>query len=206
MALSCNVPLVILAAGLSTRMGRTKATLPLGTGDTFLTRILSSAAHADISDVVVVIGHDAEAVQADVAAHGFAPRYVTNRAYRTGQFSSVLAGLNAVDRPGVDGMLLTLVDVPLVAPNTIRAVVERHRRVRPPIVRAVRGGEHGHPVLIDRSLFDVIRSANPAEGLKPVVRAHASADGDVTVDDAGAFFDIDTPDAYGRALDMMSQD
>ena len=71
------------------------------------------------------------------------------------------------------------------------------RRARP-FVRPVRGGDHGHPVLIDRSLFDPLRHADPRLGAKEVVRAHASSIGDVEVDDDGAFTDIDTPVEYER--------
>ena len=97
-------------------------------------------------------------------------------------------------------MLLTLVDVPLVAPATIRAVIDRYKSHHPPIVRPVRGDEHGHPVLIDRSLFSLLRTADPSTGLKPIVRQHVSAEGDVAVHDDGAFFDIDTPEAYQAVL------
>jgi CTP:molybdopterin cytidylyltransferase MocA len=64
----------------------------------------------------------------------------------------------------------------------------------------VRGDDHGHPVLIDRSLFPILRAADPSLGIKPIVRAHVSSAGDVVVDDTGAFLDIDTPDAYQRTI------
>ena len=54
------VPAVVLAAGKSSRMGRTKATLPLGRGDTFLTRIVRTLRDAGVEDVVVVVGHEPE--------------------------------------------------------------------------------------------------------------------------------------------------
>ena len=95
---------------------------------------------------------------------GLAPaaRFVTNPDYENGgQFSSLLRGLNAVDRPGVIAALVTLVDVPLVNAATVRAVIERYHQTHAPIVRPVRGQEHGHPVLIDRSLFDEVRRAEP---------------------------------------------
>ena len=127
-------------------------------------------------------------------------RIVENPDYERGQLSSMIAGFNAIDRPGVVASLVTLVDVPLVSPATVKAVLDRYRQTRAPVVRPVRGGEHGHPVLFDRSLFDAIRRADPALGAKPVVRAHVSAAGDVPVDDAGAFLDIDTPEEYERVL------
>jgi molybdenum cofactor cytidylyltransferase len=194
------IPAVVLAAGLSTRMGRPKPLLPLPGGDTFVSKIVRSFLEAGVDDVVVVLGHEADAVAAQLIESGVAARFVINESYATGQLSSVLRGLNAIDRPGVRAMLLTLVDVPLVSAATIRAVVDRYKATQAPIVRPVRGDEHGHPVLIDRSLFGLIRTADTSAGIKPVVRAHVSAAGDVPVDDAGAFVDIDTPAAYERVL------
>ena len=190
------VPAIVLAAGKSTRMGRSKALLPLGGADTFLTRIVSSFRAAGVEEVVVVLGHDADVIASALADRRVAARVVVNADYERGQFSSLLAGLRAVDRPGVGGILLTLVDVPLVSPETIRAVAARHRVTAAPIVRPVSGSRHGHPVLIDRRLFDALRQADPTHGAKPVIRAHASAAGDVEVNDEGAFLDVDTPEEY----------
>lgn len=182
-------------------MGRLKATLPAASGaDTFLTRLIRTFRQADVEDVVVVIGHEAETVRDAVASSGLMARLIVNADYARGQLSSLLTGLMAIDRPGVNAMLLMLVDAPFVSESTVRAVVRRYREVGAPIVRPVRGGDHGHPVLIDRSLFDKLRAADPLTGAKPIVRAHVSAAGDVAVDDDGAFLDIDTPEEYARAL------
>jgi CTP:molybdopterin cytidylyltransferase MocA len=194
------IPAVVLAAGQSTRMGRTKALLPLDRDDTFLTRIVRTFTAAGVDDIVVVLGHDAAAVAQCLAAARLSPRLVTNPAYDSGQLSSVVTGVNAIDRPGVSAMLLTLVDVPLVSAATVSAVLERYRSTGAPVVRPVRGSEHGHPVLIDRRLFGALRSADPRFGIKPIVRASASARGDVEVDDDGAFLDIDTPADYARVI------
>jgi molybdenum cofactor cytidylyltransferase len=193
------IPAVVLAAGKSTRMGRPKATLPLDGSETFLTRIVRTLYEAEVEDVVVVLGHEADAIVDSLMRSGLSPRLVINRQYETGQFSSVVAGLRAIDHPGVNAMLLTLVDAPFVSAATVRAVLERYRVTRAPIVRPVQGALHGHPVLIDRSLFDALRAADPEAGAKPIVRAHASASGDLVIGDEGAFLDIDTPDDYARA-------
>jgi molybdenum cofactor cytidylyltransferase len=181
-------------------MGRPKANLPLEGGDTFLSRIVRTFSVAAVDDVVVVLGHDRDAIARVFAGTGMAARLVTNPDYETGQLSSLLKGLNAIDRPGVRAALVTLVDVPLVNASTVRAVIDHYLQTRSPIVRPVRGHEHGHPVLIDRSLFDELRRADPGSGAKIVVRAHASAGGDVEVDDDGAFLDIDTADEYERLV------
>jgi molybdenum cofactor cytidylyltransferase len=192
------IPAIVLAAGKSTRMGRSKATLPLDGGDTFVTRIVRTFTSAAISDVIIVVGHDADAVVGAFSGTDLTATFVENPDYEQGQLSSLLAGLRIVDRPGVVAALVTLVDVPLFAVSTVRAVVNRYLATRAPIVRPVRSGTHGHPVMIDRSLFDALRRADPLFGAKEIVRAHASSAGDVAVDDDGAFADADTPGDYQR--------
>ncbi len=190
------IPGVVLAAGLSSRMGRPKANLPIGDGHTFLTRIVSTFLDAGVDDVVVVVGFQAEEIVAAFAGSGLPARFVRNADFARGQFSSILAGLRAVDRPGVSALLLTLVDVPLVTAGTVRAVVAQYQRTHAPVVRPTSGPRHGHPVLIDRSLFDELRQADPMAGAKPIVRAHASPAGDLAIADEGAFTDVDTPADY----------
>lgn len=212
--MSSVIPAIVLAAGKSTRMGRPKAMLPLPGGDTFLSRIVGTFQDAGVDDLVVVVGHDADTIveamaRSDVFVRA---RFVANPDYERGQFSSIVRGLNAIDRPGVSAALLMLVDVPLVAAATVRTVLQRYADTRAPIVRPTRVApspvsgrpetEHGHPVLIDRSLFDEIRRADPSRGAKTVVRAHASAAGDVPIDDPGAFLDIDTFDEYQRVIQL----
>jgi CTP:molybdopterin cytidylyltransferase MocA len=196
------IPALILAAGKSTRMGRTKALLPLG-NETFVSRIVRTFRLAGVEDVVVVVGHDAARVSEELDRLDVAPRMIVNADYESGQLSSILAGLRAVDRPGVAAALMTLVDVPLVSAETVRAVLMRYRMTSAPVVRPVNGAKHGHPVLIDRQLFGPLRGADPTSGAKPIIRAHASTLGDVEVADEGAFLDIDTPEEYASVADRI---
>jgi molybdenum cofactor cytidylyltransferase len=201
---SVVISALVLSAGLSTRMGgEPKGLLRFDDRDTFVTRIVRTLNEAGIDDVVVVLGHEAARVAAAIALSGLSARCVVNPEYERGQFSSLLAGLDAVDRPGIDALLLSLVDAPLFAVSTVRAVVQRFEQTHAPVVRAVRGAEHGHPVLIGREIFNQIRRADPAFGAKPVVRGHASAAGDVPVDDTGAFVDIDTPHDYAKLPELI---
>lgn len=192
------IPAIVLAAGRSSRMGRAKATLPIDRSETFLSRIVRTLTEAGVDDVVVVLGHEAQAIADAFAASELRARVVVNRDYDRGQLSSLKAGLAVADRPGVAAVMVTLVDVPLVSTHTVRAVLDRYRETRAPIVRPVDGTRHGHPLVIDRTLFDAIRAADDRTGAKPIVRANVSARGDVVVDDEGAFTDIDTIDAYRR--------
>src|SRR5574339_206230 len=127
------VPAIVLAAGRSLRMGRSKALLPAGaTGVSFLARAAAAL------DVPI--------------------RIVENpRADEGGQLSSVIAGLNVADRPGATAMMILPVDVPLVTASTVRELLDVFARTHAPIVRAVHGGRHGHPVIFGRVVFDELR-------------------------------------------------
>lgn len=185
--------------------GEPKGLLPFDERDTFVTRIVRTFVEAGITDIVVVIGYDAPRVRAALERSGLPVRVVVNAAYEQGQFSSLLAGLDAVDRPDLEAMLLTLVDAPLFAASTVDVVVRRFEDTRAPVVRAVRGSEHGHPVLIARTLFGAIRACDPNVGAKTVVRGNASEVGDVPVDDPGAYIDIDTPVEYAALPELRRQ-
>jgi molybdenum cofactor cytidylyltransferase len=193
---------IILAAGASVRMGRTKAFLPIGT-DTFLTRVCRTLADGGLDDLVVVAGPEAAEAERAIARAGIRARLVENRRRDEGQVTSLQAGLAVADRPGVDAVLVHLVDAPLVAPSTVQAVADAFRRTRAPIVRPLVGGRHGHPVVFARSTFDDLRAADPAVGAKAVVGAHAADAIDVVVDDAGACQDIDTPEDYERLIGKL---
>ena len=181
--------------------GRPKALLPTGHGDeTFLVRIVSAMWEGGADDVVVVAGHHLDAIGSATDVMTPPVRLLHNPASERGQLSSLLVALEAIDDPGVSAMLVTLVDLPLVSPATVRAVLDGYRRTGAPIVRPTRGGRHGHPVLFDRSLFDELRRADPERGAKPIVRAHAADGLDIEIEDEGAFTDVDTPQDYQRVF------
>lgn len=192
---------VVLAAGKSVRMGSRKASLAIDGRDTYLTRLLRTFGEAGgLAETVAVLGHDASAVEAELLQAGLAVRCVVNHGFEAGQLSSLIVGLESAALPGVEAILLGLVDAPLVSARTVQAVLGRYLETGAPVVRPVRGPQHGHPVLIDRALFGAIRQADPTVGAKPIVRAHVSPSGDVEVDDDGAFMDLDTREAHERAM------
>jgi molybdenum cofactor cytidylyltransferase len=187
-------PAIVLAAGASTRMGRPKALLPAG-DRTFIRRILHSLRQAGVPEAVVVVRPGQDAVTAEVRASGFG-RAVPNPRAEEGQLSSLIAGLDAIDRPGVEAVLVTLVDAPLIGPASVRLLLARAAASDAPVVRAVHQGRHGHPVIFKRALFDALRGADPAAGAKAVVRAVRVEE--VETGDPGVVHDVDTPEDYAR--------
>ncbi len=193
------IPGIILAGGESSRMGQPKALLPTDVvGETFLSRLITTLRRGGVDDVIVVTGPDQSILENSIGSNEPLVRFVSNPNPSEGQISSLLVGLSVADRPGVRGALVALVDVPLVAPETVVALLEAYRRTGAPIVRPGADDQHGHPVVFDRSLFDALRGVDKSQGAKAVVRAHEDAIIHVSVNDEGAFTDIDTPADYER--------
>jgi molybdenum cofactor cytidylyltransferase len=192
---------IVLAAGASSRMGQAKAALTLGqTGETLVARVIRTLLSGGSPDVVVVGGAHVDAVRNAMPLHEPRARMIEHAGWQQGQLSSLLAGLTAIDDPLLEGALVTLVDVPLVAPSTVAAVIAEWRRTRAPIVRPAQGDRHGHPVMFDASVFQDLREADPSVGAKAVFAKHRLRIVNVDVNDPGAFEDIDTPEDYEKVL------
>jgi molybdenum cofactor cytidylyltransferase len=194
------IPAIVLAGGKSSRMGRPKALLPIGsTGMTFFDRITRTLVEAGVEDIVVVVGADGDAIRRGVQpTEGV--RIVDNPDHERGQLTSLVAGLRAIDTASATAALVTLIDVPLVSAATVRTLIAVQCDRDAPVVRPVSNGRHGHPVIFGRALFDELQRADPSHGAKPVVRAHAEQMIEVAIDDEGAFTDIDTPEEYERLI------
>jgi molybdenum cofactor cytidylyltransferase len=191
------VPGIVLAAGASSRMGRTKGLLPCGdSGLTFAASVLLALRQGGVDDTIVVGRAGDDALRLEVETHG--GRFVENPRPDDGQLSSLVAGLNVADHPGVRGVLVTPVDVPMIAARTVAALLDAFSMSPAPIVRAVHRGRHGHPVIFSRAVFGELRRADASVGARAVVHAHATAAIDVEVDDPATLVDVDTPEDYER--------
>lgn len=194
------IPAIVLAAGNSSRMGCPKPLLPVGsTGELMVERMIRILLEGGAEEVVVVLGRDAAAIRAAIQVRERPVRLVENPRHEEGQLSSVLVGLSAIDRPDVRGALVTPVDLPMLQAETVRAIVGAYDQAGGgAIVRPMKDGRHGHPVLFDRAWFQELRCADPASGARSVIHAHLAGVINVDVADEGAFVDVDTPAEYER--------
>jgi molybdenum cofactor cytidylyltransferase len=138
---------VVLAAGLSRRMGpQNKLLLPVE-GEPLVRRAVGRVLGVGFVEVVVVLGHAADEVGQALA--GLGVRSVLNPGYASGQVSSVRTGLAALSAP-VDAVLICLGDQPLLTSADLRAVLEAYAaRPHGSILVPFRGDERGNPVMID---------------------------------------------------------
>lgn len=189
------LPAIVLAAGRSSRFGRPKALASTGEAS-FISHILKTLSDAGISERIVVCREGDKAVAGEAERAVPPAMVIDNPDADRGQLSSLLTGLDAIDRPDVDGVLVTLVDMPLVSPSTVRRLIEAAAASSAVVIRASYAGRHGHPVIFKRAAFDALRRADPSVGAKAVV--HAMATEDVEVSDGGVVEDVDTPADYER--------
>ena len=185
-------PGIILAAGSSTRMGRPKALLPLGE-TTFLARLIETFAVC-CDPVIVVLGGDAEAVQATLA-HAPPAAVVFNPDHRLGMLSSLQTGL-AQTRADAAGTVFTLVDHPRLKVSTLQAVLRKFEQSGAEVVIPRHGRQRGHPVVISRRVADELLAMPKSGSPKDVIRGHRAATVFVDLDDPAIVEDIDTPEDY----------
>jgi molybdenum cofactor cytidylyltransferase len=195
------LPAIVLAAGRSARMGTPKPSLTLPGGDTFLQRIVRCLTVADVPRIYIVLAADApdRARNEQDLARWPAARVVINEAPERGQLSSLQCALGAVEG-SPRGLLVTLVDLPLIQADTVRALVRVFDQSGAPLVRPFRNGAHGHPIVVSPEVAAALAHGDPLTGARPILRRFADRAVDVTVADDGSFVDIDTPEELARVL------
>ena len=187
---------LLLAAGMSTRLGRPKQLL-LFRGRTLLRHAAETGLAAGLDPLVVVIGAEAAAMRRELT--GLPAVVVENRRYAEGQSTSLRAGLAALPQD-VAAVVTLLVDMPGVDAPLIRALVAAWQASGAPIVRPAHNGRPGNPVLFAAHLLPELARAEGDEGGRPVIRAHAAEVQLLPVDNAGVLQDVDTWEAYGALV------
>ena len=208
---------LLLAAGQSTRMGEPKALLPWH-GIPLLEHQLSTLALADISPVMVVLGHQFERLESLVRGRA-GVQCVHNPDFRHGKTTSIKAGLHALQgaldsstppSSDVASVLVLSVDQPR-STDTIRRIIEEHHR--PPeagpldsshrITVPTYDGKGGHPLVLSMSLMgELLEISEETQGLKAVVRRHLNETRRVGVDTPEILLDLNTPEDYRDAMEM----
>lgn len=186
---------VILSGGASSRMGVPKALLPYH-GGTFLEHLLKVTDHPRIGWRRVVLGADAQAIAEGVELS--VDEVVINENWEAGQLSSIQAGVRSLPA-GTDGMLLCLIDHPLVTVELLGALVERFYESGTSIVLPVYKGRRGHPVIFASRLYEELLSAPLETGARAVVWAHAEEICEMETSEEGCVLNLNDPNALAKA-------
>jgi molybdenum cofactor cytidylyltransferase len=185
---------IILAAGASSRLGRPKQLLPIR-GATVLQHVVDVAGASGLDDVVVILGHEAASVAASLRLPQHA-RVSINLAYRTGQASSLRAGLRALGQETLAAVVM-LGDQPDLAGEAIQGVLDAYDRTGGLVVQASYRGHPGHPVLLDRRIWPEVEAVAGDAGARDLLAAHPEwvVPAELSADPPP---DLDTWDDYWR--------
>jgi molybdenum cofactor cytidylyltransferase len=190
-----RVAAIVLAAGGSRRFGSPKQLLPWK-GKTLLEHVVDGVLDSGVDQVVVVLGHEREAIGALVRDRRV--ETVVNEDWERGQSGSIRAGLQALS-DSCDAGLFVLADQPHVTPELIDSILARYRRTLAPIVAPAHRGRRGNPVLFARTLFPELLEMQGDQGGRHVMERHDNEVETVEVRDPTLFLDIDTVDDYEDA-------
>ena len=184
-----NIGAIILAAGLSTRMGEFKPLLSLGPR-TFLGHAISLFQNNTINDIIVVTGHQSKELQQELARYPCRP--ILNANFTDGMFSSLQVGVKGLDSAN-EAFFLLPVDIPLVQQETINKLLaaldqDPQALIFYPEYRMRRG----HPPLIRRDLAAAILSFAEQGGLRALFSRYHHQSRNVSVDDPCILLDADT--------------
>lgn len=187
---------VILSGGASRRMGSPKALLSYQ-GRPFLEHLLEVTNHPKIAVRRVVLGADAEPIAKEI--HLSADEIVINDEWEKGQLNSIHAALRSLP-PQTDGIVLLLIDHPLISSALVGELIEAFYSSRKPIVLPVYEGRRGHPLIFSSSLYDDLLRAPLDTGARSVVWAHSEEIQIVQTNEEGCVLNLNDPDTLQKAF------
>lgn len=186
---------IIVAAGMSSRMGDFKPMLNIGS-ISIAQRIVANFHQAGVDKIVMITGYNAITLERHLSGNGII--FLRNENYETTQmFDSAKIGLEYL-KDKCDRILFTPVDIPLFTSATVRTLIESGAELACPVCE----GQQGHPILIASRLVDSILSDSGEGGLKGAISRCGAELREIEVEDAGVLHDADTPEDYRALLNM----
>lgn len=201
---------LILAAGYSSRMGAFKPLLPIG-DMTAVERVSDALKKAGVHNIIGVTGFQREQLSPIFSTEGISEAY--NQDFEQGMFTSIKAGIRAAlngrsaDTPSlssIDGFLLMLVDCPLVPPEVLELIIEKHRENPDAFIVPCYRGKNGHPLFIPALYTDEILAYDGENGLKEIRNRHNEKLIRLEVDTEAVLLDMDTREGYEEVLEYYN--
>ena len=197
-----NISGILLAAGMSTRMGQPKQLLPFGRS-TVIETVIETVLASQLVEVMVVLGHQRQQIEPKLTGHRL--RIIDNPDYRAGMLTSVQAALKQIS-PSSPAFALMLVDQPLITAGTINQVLEAHRSTTMPITIPQYRSRRGHPAIFDGQFIAEILALDwESRGMKEILDRHREQIHYLPVETDSILRDMDTLQDYQRLLKMSTR-
>jgi molybdenum cofactor cytidylyltransferase len=189
-----SIAAIVLAAGRASRMGSNKLVAELD-GEPIVRRTVRAVLASRARPVIVVTGHEADAVRSALA--GLDVIFVHNPDFADGMSTSLRAGVAAAG--AVDGALICLGDMPRLEAAHFETVLDAYRAGSPEdIVVPTFDRKRGNPVLWPRAYFAEIAALSGDVGARALLDRHGENVRLVAIDDPAILVDVDTPAALAE--------
>ena len=192
-----QVPLILLAAGESRRMGTPKQLLSYK-GDSLIRHTATMAAASECNPTVVVIGANSDRISLEL--ENLPVRVTYNTQWQQGMSASIAKGIDTLLKMNInfDAFVVALADQPLITATIYNRLVERYRSNRPQAIASNYSDTIGVPALFDRTLIPKLLKMKQQGGAKQLL--HKYSDRAFNLDLPEAAIDIDTPTDYQQLL------
>jgi len=194
-----NVSAVVLAAGMSERMGATNKLLLDFNGQSLLQLSIGALIAAAVSEIVVVLGHESDDTNKQLDELPVST--VVNPNYNKGQMGSVNCGLEAITGT-TRGTMICLADQPLINATHIKELIEAFAQLKPAqeIVVPYYEGQRGNPIIISEVVRQRVLHGSTRLGCRRFIDDNPDLVNCFSVADVAYTLDIDTPDEYRKLL------
>jgi molybdenum cofactor cytidylyltransferase len=183
---------IILAAGMSTRLGQTKQLVELN-GKYLIEWVVDAALDSKLNGIILVLGHEQQKIVDVIGDKALHPKVqvILAPGYRQGMSQSLKAGLLAA-RKKTPSVMFLLGDQPLLTSKTIDRLLEEFWRSDKDICVPVHQGKRGNPVIFSQDLYDELLHIQGDIGARKVIDAHSDRVHYVEVKEPDGFLDVDT--------------
>jgi molybdenum cofactor cytidylyltransferase len=153
--------------------------------------------NSKLAEIFVVLGHREFDIRARLAGAGV--QYAINEEYRKGMLSSIKTGWAQL-APDTDGVLIALVDQPMITSAIINQIIEAFNEGKKPIVIPTYQGKPGHPIMLSTEFAEELMQLpdDEPQGLKALIDRHRDEVLEVPVASSAILEDIDRPEDYER--------
>jgi len=192
---------IVLAAGLSSRMGVQKLLLPFG-DKTVIGHIVDQLLASTVGEVHVVVGHQAERISAELS--GREVSIVNNPDYMSGMLSSVRWGLRNMPEK-CRSVMVVLGDQPSITTELIDQMLQSFAATEKSILVPLYKGKRGHPILLASHYRDEILTQYSDVGLRGLLQSHCDEIFEMAVTTPSVLCDMDCPEDYQRELGLNKE-
>ena len=199
----CKLGAIILAAGLSKRMGKPKLFLPYLNKPLIRYPVLL-AVDQKFAPIIVVGGKFMPQLQFELKEYVEQISIISNPAYEMGMSSSLKTGIRALNEE-VDAVFIFLGDQPFVSAEIIERLTKVYKENLANGVKIVRpryAKQPGHPILFDKSLFSQFEALTGDEGGKRIIKSNENHLIYVDIENSKLNLDIDTPQEYEALINQ----